>query len=659
MSKIYSPLPFWVVAWWVGVTCMLLFSFAAQPCGAFYIPGLSETSHAPKDSISFLVNALRSSFVTFPIDYTTLPFCGIENPKLKTETIGEVLWGDRLYDSLYQTEMLVESRCRLLKPCNAAKNKADMKDKAEWVTKLINQWYRVHMSVDNLPVFSDAKASGRYEKCTTHLKNSALQKQSGFLLGVPKGCGEETLLNNHVSFTIFYNNASSVENEVPKYIIVGFNAAPKSINWVNESDCNEETNLSSWEDNVLSMNSITESNSTFYLTYSIHWVYRDDVKWATRWDAYLNNVANGAKANHIITGFIALLLASVAASSVFYIFIRTLRKDFNRYNSGDPEELLEETGWKLVHADVFRPPHRAELLAALAGNGYQLISTSALILIVALLGYLSPSRRGSLLTALIFTVVATSIIGGFVCGFLQQYLNCRAWKNVFLCCATLPGVMCASYLFIWVINVAHGATTAVPFSTVMLLILLVLMVCVPLMILGASFAYHREPMANPVSVGRLAREIPKQMWFNEPGLLYTFWPLFPLCIVLMEFYYIMQDLWTGQTYYAFGFVTLVAIVWMLVCSLTTIINLYYILCSENHQWWWSAFIVPGGMGVHLFLFTVYFFFTQLEISTPASAICYFIYMGLMSYIYGLAAGAIGLSSGILFVRIIYASIKID
>lgn len=38
------------------------------------------------------------------------------------------------------------------------------------------------------------------------------------------------------------------------------------------------------------------------------------------------------------------------------IIIRTLRRDIARYNNLDEsaEEALEETGWKLVHGDVFR-----------------------------------------------------------------------------------------------------------------------------------------------------------------------------------------------------------------------------------------------------------------------------------------------------------------
>ena len=36
------------------------------------------------------------------------------------------------------------------------------------------------------------------------------------------------------------------------------------------------------------------------------------------------------------------------------------------------EDTLEETGWKLVHGDVFRPPQRAWLLTAFVGSGVQI-----------------------------------------------------------------------------------------------------------------------------------------------------------------------------------------------------------------------------------------------------------------------------------------------
>jgi len=44
------------------------------------------------------------------------------------------------------------------------------------------------------------------------------------------------------------------------------------------------------------------------------------------------------------------------------------------------EEALEESGWKLVHGDVLRPPSRPLLLAALLGTGLQLMAMASILI---------------------------------------------------------------------------------------------------------------------------------------------------------------------------------------------------------------------------------------------------------------------------------------
>jgi transmembrane 9 superfamily protein 2/4 len=72
------------------------------------------------------------------------------------------------------------------------------------------------------------------------------------------------------------------------------------------------------------------------------------------------------------------------------ILVRTLKKDIARYNrldqfaledfgeSGDADDTADDSGWKLVHGDVFRPPKNPLLLSVLVGNGAQLFAMTAL-----------------------------------------------------------------------------------------------------------------------------------------------------------------------------------------------------------------------------------------------------------------------------------------
>jgi transmembrane 9 superfamily protein 2/4 len=119
---------------------------------------------------------------------------------------------------------------------------------------------------------------------------------------------------------------------------------------------------------------------------------------------------------------------------VAMIMMRTLHADLRRYNSMDANEEAEETGWKLVHGDVFRPPTRPMLLSVLVGSGVQVftmtlitlskffvscaqflllpqIDRTCMILLIAfsiafaVLGFLSPANRGGLANAMVVLFV--------------------------------------------------------------------------------------------------------------------------------------------------------------------------------------------------------------------------------------------------------------
>ena len=77
---------------------------------------------------------------------------------------------------------------------------------------------------------------------------------------------------------------------------------------------------------------------------------------------------------------------------VFMILMRTLRADYARYTRDEDDlealerDMSEESGWKLVHGDVFRPPRHLELLAALIGTGVQLALLILSVILITIAG---------------------------------------------------------------------------------------------------------------------------------------------------------------------------------------------------------------------------------------------------------------------------------
>ena len=75
------------------------------------------------------------------------------------------------------------------------------------------------------------------------------------------------------------------------------------------------------------------------------------------------------------------------------ILVRSLRADLSRYNE-ERQSLVEggledvdESGWKVVHADVFRPPQYPGLLCACVASGAQLGVMALLVLGFAYVGF--------------------------------------------------------------------------------------------------------------------------------------------------------------------------------------------------------------------------------------------------------------------------------
>lgn len=107
------------------------------------------------------------------------------------------------------------------------------------------------------------------------------------------------------------------------------------------------------------------------------------------------------------------------------IMVRTLRRDIARYNSDESiDDMMEETGWKLVHGDVFRPPPKRMLFAAVIGSGIQ-VFLMALITIC------------KLLLCIYFLLLECYFIGDFM--LKQSYFNATSWVG---CCL----IFCCNYI---------------------------------------------------------------------------------------------------------------------------------------------------------------------------------------------------------------------
>jgi transmembrane 9 superfamily protein 2/4 len=591
--------------------------------------------------VGIKVNKINSVKTQLPYNYYSLyQQCTPDDIVNSAENLGEVLLGDRIENSKYNFNMREEKNCQ-----NVCSSTLDAKSAKLYEDRIRNE-YRVNMILDNLPI---AMVKMREEDGQL-IKGYERGFPVGFLAKVQGRPDAASFINNHLRFTILYHR--DAETDLSR--IVGFEVDPFSVAATKDGNpgCSDETLMLSGK-----APQMVKTNEVIHFTYDVRFVV-SNVRWASRWDTYLLMMDDQIHWFSIINSVMIVLFLS---GMVAMIMMRTLHRDISRYNQLEaPEETAEETGWKMVHGDVFRPPPLPSTLAAYCGSGVQIFGMALTTMVFAVLGFLSPANRGGLLTAMLLLFVFMGLFAGYFSARLYKTLKGESWKtNTMQTALMFPGVCFGVFfvlnLFIW----GEKSSGAVPFGTLFALCFLWFGISVPLVFLGSYFGVKRPAYEDPVRTNMIPRQIPEQAWYMKPLVSILVGGVLPFGAVFIELFFILTSMWLHQFYYIFGFLFVVFIILIITCAEISIVLCYFQLCTEDYRWWWRSFFTSGSSALYLFLYSAFYFYTKLEITKFTSGLMYFGYMSVLSYGFFVFTGTIGFYSCYLFVRAIYGSVKID
>lgn len=614
---------------------------------ALFLPGINPAGYTPGQILGIRAGSLTSTRGVLPYPFYSVKNCRPAPSRFKAErkkeNIGELMLGYQDEPSEYFVETLRNFTCR--KVCDTVTYNPKEMDN---LVKRINEYYRGNMALDGLPVAQETRGGPRAPKVIL-----------GYPLGVPAKMSptKKALINNHLHFNIYFNEPDvHTDNNEETFRIVGFNAAAYSINY---EDVNSECDMGK-PFNPSKFGFLTsDSTSEVSYTYSVSWIPEPDVWWATRWDIYLKG-SEVDRRIHWLSLINAFTIALCLAALIAMIMIRALRRDLARYNDAmTAEEAQEETGWKLVHGDVFRTPQHPIALSVLVASGTQLLCMSTATLAISMSGFLNPQNRGSLVSALILSFVLSSFFSGFVGAVLLKFFKRQAWKNAFAIAFFLPGAFFSMYLVMDVLHWAKHSSSAVPFLTIVALMAMWLLCTVPLTIVGAHFGYRFDGLTVPTRVNVIPRMVPASKHGVPAYAPILVGALFPFGVAFVELLYILSSFWQGSVYYVFGFLTCVFIIVVLCTAESSIAVIYYYLCSEDHNWWWKSVALGGAAGGYVFLYSLYFLFAVLPIRQPLSMFLYVGYMLTACSAIALLLGSVSFVAAFWFTRKIYAAVKID
>ncbi|KAG4195183.1 hypothetical protein ERO13_A06G097700v2 [Gossypium hirsutum] len=613
---------------WVFSVFPLCFFLLFFPAHCFYLPGVAPEDLQKGDPLYVKVNKLTSTKTQLPFSYYSLPYCQPERIVDNAENLGEVLRGDRIENSPYEFKM------REPRMCNIVCRKVLDKKTAKAFKEKIDDEYRVNMILDNLPLVVPVR---RFNQ------ENGVVYQHGFHVGLKgryAGSKEEKqFINNHLTFTVKYHKDPHADSAR----IVGFEVKPFSVKHEYKGEWNEKTRLTTCDPQAKRAVTSSESPQEVEETREIIFTYdvefqESDVKWAYRWDTYLLMADDQIHWFSIVNSLMIVLFLS---GMVAMIMLRTLYRDISKYNQLEiQEEAQEETGWKLVHGDFF---------------GMILVT-----MIFALLGFLSPSNRGGLMTAMLLLWVFMGLFAGYSSVRLYKLFKGTEWKKItlktaFMFPATVFSIFFALNALIW----GQKSSGAVPFGTMIALVLLWFGISVPLVFIGSHIGFQKPTIQDPVKTSKIPRQIPEQAWYMNPTFSILIGGILPFGAVFIELFFILTSIWLHQFYYIFGFLFIVFVILIVTCAEITIVLCYFQLCSEDYRWWWRSYLTSGSSALYLFLYAAFYFFTKLDITKPVSGVLYFGYMLIVSYSFFVLTGTIGFYACFRFTRLIYSSVKIE
>uniref|UniRef100_A0A7S0EL14 Transmembrane 9 superfamily member n=1 Tax=Hanusia phi TaxID=3032 RepID=A0A7S0EL14_9CRYP len=640
-----------------------------QGVSGFYLPGVAPRKYVHGEQLMVKVNTLTSDLTPLQFDYYNIPFCEPKGGEHQLpENIGEVLAGERTETSAYQFHTNVSRLCKVA--CRKT-----------WTPQNVDEYrdfagarFRANMRLDNLPAAELVVFRDQYGK-------EFVSYKLGYPIAEVSGYNSSKFyINNHLRFTIRYHNVKPTGTHMdkidePGVLIVGFEVKAKSIEHRYEGKWDEKCAAKNTcelftcdpsrgpDPNAPKLQLRTHKKQEVVFTYDVLWVH-SDVKWASRWDVYLQMQWQDDEIHwfSIVNSSVILLFLS---GMVALIMLRILRKDLYRYNQLEQseearEEAREETGWKLVYNDVFRPPSHATLLSVCAGTGVQLLIMSVLTLLFAALGFLSPANRGSLLSAVLFFYVLMGVPAGYVsarfCKFVKEPNH---FKATLMTALLFPGVCFLVFFLVNLVAWFKLSSTAVPFGTLIVLMLLWFGISLPLIFFGAYLGFRKEPFSVPCAVSAIPRQIPPQMWYMSPWVSAMAGGLLPFGAVFVEVFYVLSSIWLHQFYYLFGFLLLVLGILFLTCCEVTVVLCYLQLCCEDYHWWWRSFLTSGSCSFYVFLYSIYYAYSKLQMARALAAFLYVCYMFIVGFAFFLITGALGFLASFVFIRTIYSAIKID
>ena len=592
-------------------------------------------------------------------NYHELPFCRATTatgakPTHKWGGLGEILQGNELIDSD------VEFKFRVDQPKTTLCVDVLTQQSARIFKRAVRKHYWYEFVMDDLPIWGfvgenvegaaeDAEAEAGEDASAADAASSGAAATRGGRHGkAARAFGHDTTLHD-TSLSAVGETRDTAQALIytHKRFDIGFNG-----------------------DRVVSVNLVAENpkplvvGASLEFTYSVTWS-PSETPFRKRFERYLDYNFFEHQI-HWFSIFNSFMMVVFLAGLVSMILMRTLRNDYAKYAQHSADDVedrggdAEESGWKLVHGDVFRAPRHLPTLAALLGTGVQMATLVLFVILITIFGA-AYEGRGTIITVFIVCYALTSFVGGYVSGGFNARHSGKRWiKTMLLTAGLFPGACFGVAFFLNTVAIFYHSLAAVPFGTMVVIFFMWSFISFPLVLFGTVVGRNWNGVPDtPCRVKAIPRPVPEAPWYARPLAIALLSGALPFGSIFIETYFVFTSVWNYKVYYVYGFFLLVFLILMIVTLCVTIVGTYFLLNAENHKWQWTAFCGAASVSGYVYLYSVYYFLFKTKMTGFFQTCFYFGYTAMFCLALGVMCGAVGYVGSNAFVRRIYRNVKVD
>ncbi|XP_003385405.1 PREDICTED: transmembrane 9 superfamily member 1-like [Amphimedon queenslandica] len=538
--------------------------------------------------------------------YYSLAVCVPEKIEHRSLTLGEVLDGDRMAVSLYDIQF----------------NKSVPHAELCTLVLTANDIAKLQEAVEDLYYFEFVFDDLLMRGFVGHLEEGAFLPHN-----------HRTYLWTHLHFSFGYSGQEVVEANVST-----IGATAYSLDDTEPPVKVTFTYSVSWSKSLRSYHDRNKELKVFFpKSMEIHWL----------------SVINSVVLVCLLLGFVTIIL------------MRVLHNDFARYNvsDDDPDDLRDQDnyGWKIISTDVFRFPQNKGLLSSIIGVGTQFITLSLAIILMALLGLFNVHRHHAMNSTSILLYALTSFIAGLVSTNFYRKINGESWVwNIILTSSLFAFPFFLTWSTVNSVAWYHGSTQALPFTTIILIMFMWLIVGFPLTILGGILGKNVSGGFDaPCRSKNIAREIPPSPWYHSTLVHMAVGGFLPFSSISVELYYIFATVWGREVYTLYGIVFIVFLILISVTACISVALTYFRLSAEDYRWWWHSILTAGSTGLFVFAYAFFYYYKRSHMYGTLQTVEYFGYTILICYVFFLMLSTVSFFASLTFVRYMYRNLKAD